>query len=176
MPASAGMISEILVRNGYATYLLGKWHLSPQGENQMGSTRERWPLGRGFERFYGFLGGETDQYHPDLVYDNHQVDPPRTPEQGYHITEDLADKAELFINDLRAAHPEKPFFMWFAPGACHAPHQAPKSFIDAYRGKFDKGWDVWREEVFARQKKSGLLPSDTILSERPHWVPEWASL
>ena len=105
MPASAGMISEILVRNGYATYLLGKWHLSPQGENQMGSTRERWPLGRGFERFYGFLGGETDQYHPDLVYDNHQVDPPRTPEQGYHITEDLADKAELFINDLRAAHP-----------------------------------------------------------------------
>ncbi|MFZ9170287.1 MAG: sulfatase-like hydrolase/transferase, partial [Ilumatobacteraceae bacterium] len=116
------------------------------------------------------------QYHPDLVYDNHQVDPPRTPEQGYHITEDLADKAELFINDLRAAHPEKPFFMWFAPGACHAPHQAPKSFIDAYRGKFDKGWDVWREEVFARQKKSGLLPSDTILSERPHWVPEWASL
>jgi len=176
MPASAGMISEILVRNGYATYLLGKWHLSPQGENQMGSTRERWPLGRGFERFYGFLGGETDQYHPDLVYDNHQVDPPRTPEQGYHITEDLADKAELFINDLRAAHPEKPFFMWFAPGACHAPHQAPKNFIDAYRGKFDKGWDVWREEVFARQKKSGLLPSDTILSERPHWVPEWASL
>ena len=92
----------------------------------MGSPRDRWPLGRGFERYYGFMGGETDQFHPDLVYDNHPVEPPRTPEEGYHLTEDLADKAILFLKDLRATAPEKPFFLWFTPGACHAPHQAPR--------------------------------------------------
>jgi arylsulfatase A-like enzyme len=94
-----------------------------------GSPRDKWPLGRGFERYYGFMGGETDQYHPDLVYDNHPVDPPRTPEEGYHLTEDLADKAILFLKDLRAIAPSKPFFLWFPPGACHAPHQAPADAI-----------------------------------------------
>ena len=171
-----GMISEILVRNGYSTFAVGKWHLTPPHEHQMGAPRGRWPLGRGFERFYGFLGGETDQYHPDLVYDNHEVEPPRTPEEGYHLTEDMADKAVLFINDARAAHPTKPFFLWFAPGACHAPHQAPKEFIEPYRNQFDKGWDEWRAEVFARQLASGLIPAGTELSERPHWVPAWDSL
>ena len=171
-----GMISEILVRNGYSTFAVGKWHLTPPHEQQMGASRGRWPLGRGFERYYGFLDGETDQYYPDLVYDNHQVDPPRSPEEGYHLTEDMADKAVLFINDARAANPNKPFFLWFAPGACHSPHQAPKEFIDAYRGQFAKGWDAWREDVFARQLAAGLMPAGTELSDRPHWIPAWDSL
>ena len=141
----------------------------------MGSPRDRWPLGRGFERFYGFLAGETDQFHPDLVYDNHQIDPPATPEDGYHLTDDLADKAILFMKDLRAVAPTKPFFLYFAPGACHAPHQAPSAFIERYRGRFDHGWDRWRDEVFARQLASGLLPEGTRLSERPAWIPAWDS-
>ena len=176
MSHNDGMISEILVRNGYSTFAVGKWHLTPAHEAQMGASRWRWPLGRGFERFYGFLGGETDQYHPDLVYDNHEVDPPKTPNEGYHLTQDMADKAITFMNDARAAHQTKPFFLWFAPGACHAPHQAPKPFIDAYRDQFNQGWDTWREEVFARQLTAGLMPAGTTLSERPHWVPAWDSL
>ncbi|MDP4930092.1 MAG: arylsulfatase, partial [Ilumatobacteraceae bacterium] len=176
MSHNDGMISEILVRNGYSTFAVGKWHLTPAHEAQMGASRWRWPLGRGFERLYGFLGGETDQYHPELVYDNHEVDPPKTPDEGYHFTEDMADKAITFMNDARAAHQTKPFFLWFAPGACHAPHQAPKPFIDAYRDQFNQGWDTWREEVFARQLAAGVMPAGTTLSERPHWVPAWDSL
>ena len=149
IPKENGFLSEILVRNGYATYAVGKWHLTPGAQTTMGSPRDRWPLGRGFERYYGFMGGETDQFHPDLVYDNHPVAPPRTPEEGYHLTEDLADKAILFLKDLRATAPEKPFFLWFTPGACHAPHQAPRGYIDGYRGQFDIGWDRWRDAVFA---------------------------
>ena len=176
VPKDSGFLSEILLQNGYATFAVGKWHLAPAHEMAMGARRDRWPLGRGFERFYGFLAGETDQYQPDLIYDNHQVDPPRSPPHGYHLTEDLVDKAELFINDLRAAAPARPFLLWFAPGACHAPHQAPREYIDRYRGRFDIGWDAWREAVFARQSTSGLLPAGTRLSERPHWVPAWDSL
>lgn len=176
IPHENGFLSETLVRNGYATFAVGKWHLTPATEMTMGSPRDKWPLGRGFERFYGFMGGETDQYHPELVYDNHFVEPPATPEDGYHLTEDLADKAALFIKDLRATAPDKPFFLWFTPGACHAPHQAPASNIEPYRGRFDHGWDAWRDEVFARQVASGLLPEGTQLSERPSWVPAWESL
>ena len=173
IPHENGFLSEILVRNGYATFAVGKWHLTPASDMTMGAPRDRWPLGRGFERFYGFLAGETDQFHPDLVYDNHQVDPPATPEEGYHLTEDMADKAILFMKDLRAVSATKPFFLYFTPGACHAPHQAPASFIERYRGRFDHGWDAWREEVFARQLESGLLPAGTRLSERPSWIPAW---
>jgi arylsulfatase A-like enzyme len=176
MPKANGMLSEILVRNGYATFCVGKWHLAPAGEMVMGGPRDRWPLGRGFERFYGFLGGETDQYHPDLVEDSHQILPPRTPAEGYHLTEDLADHAIAYVQDLRASRPSTPFFLWFAPGACHAPHQAPREYIDRYRGRFDHGWDRWREEVFARQLESGLLPQGTELSDRPQWVAAWDSL
>jgi arylsulfatase len=176
IPKENGFLSEILVRNGYATYAVGKWHLTPGAEMTMGSPRDRWPLGRGFERYYGFMGGETDQFHPDLVYDNHHVEPPCTPEDGYHLTEDLADKAILFLKDLRATAPDKPFFLWFTPGACHAPHQAPAEHIERYRGHFDQGWDQWRDEVFARQVESGLLPLLTQCSERPAWVPAWDSL
>src|SRR5579884_247463 len=176
VPKSSGFLSEILLRAGYSTFLTGKWHLAPAGEMTMGSPRDKWPLGRGFERFYGFLGGETDQYHPDLVHDNHQVDPPRTPEEGYHLTEDLVDHAIAYITDVRAVSPEKPFLLWYAPGACHAPHQAPAEYIDRYRGRFDQGWDQWRHEVFERQVASGLLPPGTRLSDRPHWVAPWDSL
>ena len=176
IPKENGFLPEILREKSYATYAVGKWHLAPTTETTMGSPRDKWPLGRGFERFYGFLGGETDQYHPDLVHDNHQVEPPRTPEQGYHFSEDMIDHSIAFLKDLRATYERKPFFLYVAPGACHAPHQAPASFIEPYRGRFDKGWDRWREEVFARQISSGLLPKGTELSERPTWVPSWESL
>jgi arylsulfatase len=176
IPKENGFLPEILLGQHYATWAVGKWHLTPTTEVSMGSPRERWPLGRGFERYYGFLGGETDQYHPDLIYDNHPVDPPRTPEEGYHLTEDLVDKATLFVKDLRATYPTKPFFLYVAPGACHAPHQAPAEYIRRYRGRFDQGWDRWREQVFARQVAGGLLPKGTELSPRPSWVPAWESL
>jgi arylsulfatase len=176
IPPENGFLSDILVRNGYATFALGKWHLAPATEMHLGGPRHHWPLGKGFERFYGFLAGETDQYHPDLIDDNHQIPVPRTPGEGYHLTEDLADHAIDYVKDLRAFAPDKPFLLYFAPGACHAPHQAPASYIEPYRGKFDQGWDAWREEVFARQTTSGLLPDGTELSERPTWVPAWDSL
>ena len=117
MPAANGFLSEVLVREGYATFAVGKWHLAPAPEMAMGASRARWPLGRGFERFYGFLAGETDQYHPDLVHDNHQIDPPRTPEEGYHLTEDLVDHAIGYIDDLRAVSADRPFFLYLTPGA-----------------------------------------------------------
>jgi len=171
-----GFLPEILVRNGYATFALGKWHLAPASEMSAGGPRHHWPLGKGFERYYGFLAGETDQYHPDLIDDNHQVMPPATPDEGYHLTDDLADRAIGYLKDLRAYSTDKPFLLYFAPGACHAPHQAPMSYIDAYRGAFDLGWDEWRAQVFARQVASGLLPAGTELSERPSWVPAWETL
>ncbi len=176
VPKDSGFLPEVLLEAGYATYAVGKWHLAPAPEMALGGPKDKWPLGRGFERFYGFLGGETDQYHPDLVHDNHQIEPPRTPEEGYHLTEDLADQAIGYLSDLRAFRQDKPFLLWFAPGACHAPHQAPKSYIDGYRDHFDQGWDAWREQVFDRQVASGLLPEGTKLSDRPHWVAPWDSL
>jgi arylsulfatase len=176
VPKENGMLSEILLGEGYSTFAAGKWHLAPAADMAMGGPKSRWPLGRGFERYYGFLAGETDQYHPDLVYDNHQVEVPRTPEEGYHLTEDLADRAISFVTDLRAVSPGKPFLLWFAPGACHAPHHVPKRYADEYVGRFDQGWDRWREEVFERQNRSGLLQPGTGLSERPAWVPAWEGL
>ena len=137
---------------------IGKWHLTPAEQISAAGPYDRWPLGRGFERYYGFLGGDTHQYYPDLVYDNHQVEPPKTPEQGYHLTADLADKAIGFIADLKQVAPDKPFFLYFAPGANHAPHHVPKEWADKYKGKFDEGWDVYREKVFARQKELGSCP------------------
>jgi arylsulfatase len=176
IPKENGFLSEILLGAGYATFAVGKWHLAPATEMTQGAPRDKWPLGRGFERFYGFMGGETDQYHPDLVHDNHSVRPPRSPEEGYHLTEDLADKALLYIKDLRATRPTNPFLLWFAPGACHAPHQAPADYIAAYRGQFDDGWDAWRDRVYEKQMATGLLRPGTELSERPSWVPPWDSL
>jgi arylsulfatase len=173
MPKANGFLSEILGPVGYACFAVGKWHLAPASEMAAGASHQRWPLGRGFDRFYGFLGGETDQYHPDLVHDNHQIDPPRTPEEGYHLSEDLADQAISYLTDLRAASPERPFFLYFTPGACHSPHQVPEPYRERYKGKFDLGWDRWREQIFERQQQSGLLPPGTQLSERPHWIQAW---
>ena len=176
IPPENGFVSRALRDAGYATFAVGKWHLTPAHEMAPGGPRDHWPTRKGFDRFYGFLAGETDQYHPDLVADGEQVWPPATPEDGYHLTEDLADRAIGFVDDLRAYSPTKPFFLWFAPGACHAPHQAPPDHIDRYRGRFDVGWDAWRDAVFARQVSSRLLPPGTELSPRPSWVPAWSSL
>ena len=167
------------LRNGYATFAVGQVApRRPATEMTMGSPRERWPLGRGFERFYGFIGGETDQYHPDLVHDNHQVDPPRTPEEGYHLTEDLADKAHPLPRTTcaRAVADQAVLPLVHARRVPRAAPGARPTTSSRYRGQFDQGWDAWREEVFARQLASGLLPPGTELSERPSWVPAWDSL
>ncbi|MBU0731998.1 arylsulfatase [Patescibacteria group bacterium] len=163
IPFECATIAEVLNEHGYNTYMLGKWHLSPADQVNMAATKRQWPLGRGFERFYGFLGGETNQYYPNLIYDNHPVAPPKTPEEGYHLTEDITDKAIEFITDSKVIAPDKPFFMYYAPGATHAPHQVPKEWIDKYKGKFDMGWDKYRETVLRRQKKMGIVPKNAKL-------------
>src|SRR5688572_7201375 len=151
IPKSCGFLPEILRGAGYAAYAVGKWHLTPHEEAHLGASRERWPLGRGFERWYGFFGGETHQFAPALAHDNHFVEAPRSYEEGYHLTEDLADHAIEFLNDLRAVDPDKPFFLYFASGACHSPHQSPAAWIEKYHGRFDMGWDAWRDHIYARQ-------------------------
>jgi len=176
IPFENGFLSEMLVQKGYATYCIGKWHLTPAEQISAAGPYDRWPLGRGFERYYGFLGGDTHQYYPDLVYDNHQVEPPKTPEQGYHLTEDLADRAIAFIADLKQVAPDKPFFLYFAPGADHAPHHVPKAWADKYKGQFDDGWDKFRERVFARQKELGIMPKDAVLSRHDPDVQDWDKL
>src|SRR3954463_10674833 len=163
IPPENGMISEILEEAGWNTYAVGKWHLTPTDEMNLAATRRNWPLGRGFERFYGFLGAETNQWYPDLVYDNHPVDQPRSPEEGYHFTEDITDKALEFIKDAKAIAPEKPFYLYYAPGAAHAPHQVGKEWADKYKGKFDMGYEAMREQTLARQKQLGIAPADTEL-------------
>jgi arylsulfatase A-like enzyme len=163
IPPENGMVSEILGELGWNTYIVGKWHLCPEAEMNLASTRRNWPTGRGFERFYGFLGAETNQWYPELVYDNHPVDQPASPEDGYHLTVDLTDKALEFIKDAKAIAPEKPFFLYYAPGACHAPHHAPKEWVDRYRGRFDIGYEAIREQILARQKELGVMPPETEL-------------
>jgi arylsulfatase A-like enzyme len=163
IPPENGMLSEILGERGWDTYMVGKWHLCPTDEMHLASTRRNWPSGRGFERWYGFLGAETNQWYPDLVYDNHPVDQPRTPEEGYHLTEDLTDKALEFIADAKAVAPEKPFFLYYAPGACHAPHHAPKDWAERFKGRFDMGYEAIRETILARQKELGIVPPGTEL-------------
>lgn len=176
IPFENGFLSEILLKNGYNTYAIGKWHLTPAEQNSPAGPYDRWPLGRGFERYYGFLGGDTHQYYPELVYDNHQVEPPKTPEEGYHLTEDLTDKAISFIADAKQIAPDKPFFLYFCPGAMHAPHHVSKEWADKYKGKFDGGWDDYREKVFAKQKELGIIPKNTELSRHDPDVPDWNSL
>jgi arylsulfatase A-like enzyme len=175
-PRENGYLSEILRTHGYATYAVGKWHLTPEGEIHMGARRDTWPLSRGFDRWYGFHGGETHQFVPALYHDNHAVRPPRPIEDGYHLTTDLADRAIEFIGDLRAVDPSRPFLCYLATGACHSPHQAPVHWIERYRGRFDRGWDEWRESVHARQLEMGVLPPGTRLSPRPPWVRAWDDL
>ena len=173
IPPENGMLPEILAERGWNTYLVGKWHLCPTDEMHLAATRRNWPSGRGFERFYGFLGAETNQWYPDLVYDNHPVDQPRSPEEGYHLTDDITDKALEFIKDAKAVAPDKPFFLYYAPGACHAPHHAPTEWIDQFRGQFDMGYEAIREQTLARQKDMGIVPPDTELPPlNPIGTPE----
>jgi arylsulfatase len=176
IPFENGFLSEILQANGYNTFALGKWHLTPTEQCSAAGPYDRWPLGRGFERFYGFMGGDTHQYYPDLVHDNHQAEPPRTPEQGYHLTEDLVDHAIQFVADSKQVAPDKPFFMYFCPGAMHAPHHVPREWADRYRGQFDEGWDAYRAKVYEQQLKLGVLPAGTQLSHRDPDVRAWDSL
>jgi arylsulfatase len=176
IPFENGFLSEILLMNGYNTYAVGKWHLTPAEQASAAGPYDRWPLGRGFQRYYGFLGGDTHQYYPDLVYDNHQVEPPKTPEQGYHLTEDLVDKAIQFVGDSKQVAPDKPFFLYFAPGAHHAPHHVPKEWADKYKGKFDDGWDAYRDQVFKRQKELGIVSKDAELSRHDPDVADWKGL
>ena len=176
IPFENGFLSEILLEQGYNTYAIGKWHLTPADQISAAGPYDRWPLGRGFERFYGFLGGETHQYYPELVYDNHQVEPPKTPEEGYHVTEDLVDKAISFIADAKQVAPNKPFFMYFCTGAMHAPHHVRKEWSNKYKGQFDDGWEAYREKAFARQKDLGIVPADAELSRHDPDVPKWDSL
>lgn len=176
IPFENGFLSEILVANGYSTFAVGKWHLTPAEQASAAGPYDRWPLGRGFERYYGFLGGDTHQYYPDLVFDNHQVEAPATPDEGYHLTEDLADHAMGFIADSKQVAPDKPFFLYFCPGATHAPHQVPREWVDRYAGRFDMGWERAREIVFERQKRLGIVPEHTTLSGHDPDVPHWESL
>ncbi|MFN8523270.1 MAG: arylsulfatase [Chloroflexota bacterium] len=176
IPKSSAFLSELLQAQGYATLAVGKWHLTPQSEINAAATRRRWPLGRGFERFYGFMSGETNQWYPGLVQDNAFVDPPYTPEQGYHLNVDMADRAIGMIRDVKSVAPDKPFFLYYCPGAGHTPHHAPREWIERYRGRFDAGWDVLREEILARQIADGVVPPGTQLSPRPDFIPAWDSL
>ena len=176
MPFENGMISEILKREGYSTYCVGKWHLSPEETNTAAGPYDRWPQGRGFERYYGFLGGDTNQWYPELVYDSHQVEPEATPEQGYHLTPDLVEHAKSFVADAKQIAPDKPFFLYLATGAGHSPHHVPKEWSDRYKGKFDDGWEAYRQRAFANLKARGIVPPTTELSRPDPDVQDWSRL
>ncbi|MDX2935529.1 arylsulfatase [Streptomyces ipomoeae] len=173
-PDSCAPLAEILRLNGYNTGAFGKWHQTPTWETSRSGPFDHWPTGEGFERFYGFSGGETDQWQPTLFEGNKAI---RTPgREGYHLSEDLADRLIADIREQQAMTPGKPFFHYLSFGAVHAPHQAPKEYIDAYRGQFDDGWDAQRERTLARQKKLGLVPRDAMLSPRPASIRAWDGL
>jgi arylsulfatase A-like enzyme len=176
IPKSAATLPRILKDAGYNTMAVGKWHLAPQTEYSAAGPFDRWPLGLGFERYYGFLGAETSQWTPELWRDNTQVDPPRTPEEGYHLTEDLIDEAIRMVRDQQQAEARKPFFLYLATGAAHAPHHVSEAWVQPYYGQFDDGWESFREKAFARQLAEGVVPAGTVLTERPPWVPAWSSL
>lgn len=176
VPRENGFLSEMLLANGYATFAIGKWHLTLASEYASGASKARWPLSRGFERYYGFIGGKTSQWSPTLIHDSHYLPPPFTGDESYHLNADLADRAIEYLVDLRTVAPEKPFFMYYCLGAGHAPHQVEREWIERYRGRFDRGWDAWREEVFARQLKMGIVPPGTRIAPRPPQVKAWDSL
>jgi arylsulfatase A-like enzyme len=172
-PNTCAPLAEILKLNGYSTAQFGKCHEVPVFEATPIGPYDHWPTGSGFEHFYGFIGGENNQYYPELYDGTTPIEPPRTPEEGYHLMEDLADKAIGYIHQQKAIAPDKPFFVYFAPGATHAPHHVPKDWIAKYKGQFDQGWDTLREETFARQKTLGVIPPDCELTKRPEDIPAW---
>jgi arylsulfatase A-like enzyme len=171
VPSTAGTIAEILRDNGYNTFAVGKYGITPDEEATDAGPFDHWPTGKGFDHFFGFLGSQTDQYRPDLVEDQSHVRP-----DGRHLSDQITDKAITYIDRQKKAAPDKPFFLYYAPGATHAPHQVDRYWSDQYKGKFDAGWDVYREEVFERQKKLGIIPADAQLPDRNPDIKAWDQL
>jgi arylsulfatase len=173
-PNTAAPLAETLTLNGFSTAHFGKCHEVPVWETSPMGPYDAWPSkGGGFEHFFGFLGGETNQYAPALYSGTTPVEPDKTPEEGYHFTEDITDRAIAWVREQKALMPDKPFFMYFAPGATHAPHHVPEEWSAKYKGKFDQGWDKLREEILARQKKLGVVPKDAELTARHDEIPAW---
>ena len=172
----AATVAEMLRAHGYATFAAGKWHLAPMEECSAAGPHHNWPLQKGFDRFYGFLQGETDQFHPELTSDNGHIDPPAGPDDGYHVSEDIVDRAIGWIGDLHSIRPDRPFFLYLPFGATHAPHQAPADYLQRWRGRFDDGYDVARERWFARQLDLGVVPAGTTLAPPNPGVPPWVDL
>jgi len=175
-PNTCAPLAEILKLNGYSTAQFGKCHEVPVFETTPIGPYHHWPTGSGFEHFYGFIGGENNQYYPALYDGTTPIEPDRTPEEGYHLMEDLADRAIGWMRQRKAIAPDKPFLIYFAPGATHAPHHVPYDWIANYKGKFNQGWDKLREETFARQKKLGVIPPDCELTKRPDEIPAWEKM
>ena len=171
VPATDGTIAEILKDNGYNTFAVGKYGVTPDEDATDAGPFDRWPSGKGFEHFFGFLGSQTDQYNPDLVEDNAHIKP-----SGNNLNEDITNKAIFYIDRQKKAAPNKPFFLYYAPGATHAPFQVPPAWMDKYKGKFDAGWDVFREQVLANQKKLGIVPANVQLPDRGPGVVAWNTL
>ncbi|HKN13112.1 MAG TPA: sulfatase-like hydrolase/transferase [Candidatus Binatus sp.] len=176
LPRSAATLAEILRDHGHATFAAGKWHIAPMAECTAAGPWHNWPLQRGFDRYYGFLQAETDQFYPELTSDNHFVDTPGTVAEGYHVSEDIVDRSMGFIRDAKSLVPERPFFLYLTFGATHLPHQSPRNYLEKYRGRFDAGWDAAREEWFARQKQFGIVPKDTRLAPHNPGVKPWGQL
>ena len=172
----AATIAEVLRDEGYATFCTGKWHLAPTENSSAAGPFDQWPLGRGFDRFYGFLEGETDQFFPELVTDNHPIDPPARPEDGYHLSEDLVDQMLQMISNSKGVRPDRPFFAYVPFGATHAPHQAPPEYLAKYRGRYDEGWDVVRQRWYDRQIEMGVIPPHTVLAPLNPGVKPWDAL
>jgi arylsulfatase A-like enzyme len=172
-PNNKAPLAQTLTLNGYSTAQFGKCHEVPVWQTSPMGPFDAWPTGSGFEYFYGFIGGEDNQWYPSLYEGTNPVEPPKTPEEGYHLTEDLADHAVTWVRTQKALMPDKPFFMYFAPGATHAPHHVPQEWIDKYRGKFAHGWDKQREVTFAREKELGVVPADAELTKRHTEIPGW---
>ena len=164
IPPENGTIAQVLRDAGWSTFWIGKNHNVPVDAFSIGATKKKWPLGLGYDRFYGFIGGETNQWYPTLIEDNHFIDQPYQPEDGYHLSKDLADKAIAYIRDTKQSEPDKPWYMWYCPGANHAPHHAPQDYIDKYKGKFDDGYEAYREWVLARMIERGIVPEGTELT------------
>lgn len=176
IPKSTALVSETLKDNGYATSMFGKWHNTPEPAISPAGPFDRWPTGLGFDYFYGFNQGETHQYYPTLYRNTVHIDPPATPEEGYHFTKDMTDEAIAWTRNVRAADPDKPWFVYFSTGAVHAPHHAPPEWRAKFKGQFDYGWDRQRELTYQKQLEMGVIPADTKLTPRPAEIPAWDSL
>lgn len=175
-PNTVATVAEMLRLNGYSTAAFGKMHQTPTWEVSASGPFDRWPTGDGFERFFGFVGGETNQWAPTLYEGTTPVEPWGTAADGYHFSEDMVDKAIAHVRNLHTMTPDKPFFLYVSFGATHAPHHVPAEYIERYRGRFDRGWDTVREETLANMKQRGIVPEDTVLTDRPEGVTAWADL